>query len=95
MRELYPSKDLATLCGLFGFSRQAYYKHDHSVEDHMLEDGIVLEMVCRVRRLLPNSGGRQLYHIIGADLKSSGIKMGRDAFYFLLARHGQIGRAHV
>jgi putative transposase len=85
MRELFPSKDLATLCGLFGFSRQAYYKHDHSVEDNMLEDGIVLEMVGRIRKLLPNSGGRQMYHIMEADLQSSGIKIGRDAFFSLLA----------
>jgi transposase InsO family protein len=87
MKELQPSYSLATLSGLFGLSRQGYYKHQKNVCNEAVADEIVLEMVSAQRKVLPRSGGRQLYHLLAPELEKCGIKMGRDALFDLLARN--------
>lgn len=75
------------LCRLFGYSKQSYYKRltlNHRAENLFL----VKPMVMKVRSQLPKTGGRKLYHMIKDEIRSSGIKMGRDKlFSFLRSEH--------
>lgn len=45
-------------------------------------------MVTQQRKLHPKMGGKKLYHLLKPELTASGIKMGRDAFFALLAAQG-------
>jgi putative transposase len=74
------------LCRLFGFSKQAYYKRN-SIDNHSFDD-LVKPLIMKVRNQLPKSGGRKVYHMIRPELKSLGIKMGRDKLFdYLRSEH--------
>lgn len=76
------------LCGYFGVSRQAYYQHFWALIESSLEEQIVLKLVGALRESQPLLGGRKLYHLLKDQLIAHQIKMGRDAFFELLARYG-------
>jgi len=73
---------------LFGYSRQAYYKHK---KDRLRRHGELLqvrELVMRLRGKMPRLGTRKLYFLIKDELVRRGIKLGRDVlFKFLRAEH--------
>lgn len=75
---------MAALCGLFGYTRQAYYAHEREAGREALETTVVVELVRRERRAQPKLGTRKLYYRIKRDLQSMNIKMGRDALFDLL-----------
>ena len=51
---------LSFLCGLFGYTRQAYYKHLRRNREGSLSDTLLLERVGYYRKLMPRLGGRKL-----------------------------------
>lgn len=53
----------------------------------MRDEEAVLGFVQRIRVHHPRLGGKKLYHWIRSDLQDWGIKMGRDKFFELLAKH--------
>ena len=74
------------LCGLFGKSRQAYYKSmNHNVQVFYREE-LVLGLVRDVRRKTQTSrwGVRKIHTLIRGDLELLDIKMGRDKLFELL-----------
>lgn len=79
---------LDRICRLFGMTRQAHYKFLKSSANAIVEDHIVHQMVLAVRKDHPRMGTRKIYHLIKPDLKRSGIKMGRDALFDLIAING-------
>jgi len=83
---------LAKICQCFGVSRQAYYQHYWFLLDRSLEEQIVIKLVLEQRKAQPKLGTRKLYHVIESDLLRHSIKMGRDAFFDLLGRHGLLLR---
>lgn len=56
--------------------------------ERSIEEQIVLKLIGAVRVGQPRIGGRKLYHLLREDLPSHQIKMGRDAFFDLMARYG-------
>ena len=48
---------LSFLCGLFGYTRQAYYKHLRRNREGSLSDTLLLERVGYYRKLMPRLGG--------------------------------------
>lgn len=71
------------MCAVLGYSRQNYYKHlQHDSKDE--EKKKILEAVKRQRKILPRVGTRKLYHLITPELKSMGIKCGRDQLFKIL-----------
>lgn len=70
-------------CALFGFSKQAYFKHKQRHLTSLSEDGYVRDRVLGLRRLMPRIGTRKLHFILGPD-----IKMGRDRLFGLLKKEG-------
>lgn len=84
MKAYYQNVGLKVLCGLFGKSRQAYYKQIQDQERQALEEEIVLELVKSVRKKIPGSGGRKLYHKIKPSLAIQNIQIGRDSLFSIL-----------
>jgi len=51
---------LLSLCSLFGYSRQAYYQHQRSIEKEASQSELVLQEVLRIRRQHKRIGTRKL-----------------------------------
>ena len=89
LREAEPGAGLGTLCGLFGYSRQTYYKRgeDNDFKPLALEPMIV-EKVKDYRRDNPRLGSVKLWMILKKQFEDTGCFPGRDTFIELLHRHG-------
>lgn len=85
-----PSIGLVRICGLFGVTRQAYYSHFWRMQETSIEESIVMEMVKEIRMAQPKLGGKKLFYILKESIYSHDIKMGRDAFFDLLARNNML-----
>lgn len=72
---------LSFLCGLFGYTRQAYYKHLRRNTEGALSDTLLLERVGYYRKLMPRLGGRKLWHLLQQD----GFPVSRDRLFTLLS----------
>ena len=89
LREAEPGAGLGTLCGLFGYSRQTYYKRgeDNDFKPLALEPMIV-EKVKDYHRDNPRLGSVKLWLILKRQFEDTGCFPGRDTFTELLHRHG-------
>lgn len=75
------------MCRLLGLTRQAYYQHFWQQEANTIEQSIVLDQVCAIRKDHRVMGGRKLYEKLYPFLLEHQIKMGRDALFDLLAEN--------
>lgn len=85
---MYPGTSMGTLCGLFGFSRQAWYDRKKMLSEHQMEEVFILKEAKVLREEHPKMGTRKLLHLMSDILIEHGIKMGRDKFYYILGEHG-------
>ena len=76
------------MCGLFGNSRQAWYKKQKTIFRRAVEEHLIIEMVRDIRKEMPRIGGRKLAKL----LKNSKVKIGRDALFDILSRNGLLVR---
>ena len=67
--------------------RQNYYKERTQRRRPVITESLVLELVGEERAMQPKLGGRKLLHLIGPDLESAGVSIGRDRFFALLSAH--------
>ena len=74
------------MCGLFGKTRQAYYRHLNYKYVEMATEEIVLSLVYEYRSEMGRIGCRKLQHLINGRLPED-MKVGRDALYSLLERN--------
>lgn len=74
------------MCGLFGKTRQAYYRHLNYKYVEMATEEIVLSLVYEYRNVMGRIGCRKLQHLINSRLPED-MKVGRDALYTLLERN--------
>lgn len=65
---------------MFGYTRQAYNKQQHSECGKEFTRDLILDIIQQERKLLPRIGTRKLYHL----LHYKGIQVGRDYLYRLL-----------
>lgn len=77
-------RDLRTLCGLFGHTRQAYYKQRKREERRALAEELIVQEVFSIRETHKRLGARKLYHKLGGFFREHGLEIGRDAFFDLL-----------
>ena len=87
------SQGLGTLCGLFGFTRQAYNKRN--VSDGFAEDvieSIIIEKAREYRKSNPGLGAAKLHAILKQMFEDTGCFPGRDAFIEMLRKHGLMVR---
>ena len=74
------------LCGLFGKTKQAYYKHKRKSFSELEIEKEVLSIVATYRAEMPLIGGLKLYYLTQSVLGDV-LGMGRDKFLDLLHRH--------
>jgi putative transposase len=79
------SQGLRELCGLLGYSSQAYYQYNHSTEKRTFRQEEFIQQVLAHRRLQPRLGARKLLELMQPE-------MGRDAFFELLRENGLLVR---
>lgn len=84
LRHTCPETSLHRLCGLFGKSRQAYYKWVEQKTQERFHNTIILNLVDDIRACIPRIGTRKLFHMLGPEFSAHGIKIGRDKFFDVL-----------
>ena len=77
---------METLCGLFGKSKQAYYKHKRATISEKECESKILEIVHYYRSLMPYIGCMKLYRIV-CDILGKQRSYARDKFLALMRRH--------
>jgi putative transposase len=85
-------RSVKSLCGLFGKTKQAYYKQVSSSADKALEEAMVIEMVNKIRKRAKTKrwGGRKLHSLIKEELSGFSMKIGRDKLFDLLRENGML-----
>ena len=78
---------MSELCDRVGMSRQNYYAARRLRQRREVDEGLIVELVRRERRMQPRLGGRKLRHLLQADLAEAGVRVGRDRFFEVLAEH--------
>jgi hypothetical protein len=72
-------------CGLFGFTKLAYYKHHACKKKAGSERLNIKGSVLALRRQMPRLGTRKLHYLL--NLKSD-INVGRDKLFSMLRKEG-------
>lgn len=85
---MYPLTTKAEICGLFGFSRQAWYDNKKRQKSKQMEEVFLLEEVMKLRESHKRMGSEKLLLLMQPMLNEHHIKYGRDKFYKLLCAHG-------
>lgn len=81
----YTVKDL---CGLFGVSKQAYYKHDPDVDlRRAAQEEFALQFIRSIRAKDPGIGGVKLWRMYCHEFGQSN-RIGRDRFCEIFDRYG-------
>lgn len=88
----YPQKGTGAICGLFGKTRQAWYKQQWSAKEEDLKEAVIIKIVKEIRDRMPRIGTRKLHYMLAEDLDSHGISIGRDKLFDLLANYGLLVR---
>jgi transposase InsO family protein len=87
MKKDYPHLSWGFLCGLFGKTRHAWYDHLWRSQHDSLKDEVILQLVYQIRETLPRLGTRKLLYLLGPELDSHGIRVGRDYLFDLFGAH--------
>lgn len=81
---------MSRCCRLFGLSRQAVYQGEQRVAHRHRELELVKEKVQQVRRSIPRLGTRKLHYLLASELRSLGIKIGRDGLFRFLGEENML-----
>jgi putative transposase len=76
---------VSELCARVGMSRQNYYAARCLRQRREVDEGMIVELVKRERRMQPRLGGRKLLHLLSPELVEAGVNVGRDRFFEVLA----------
>jgi putative transposase len=82
---------LQPLCRLFGYSQQAFYKHQRTQFAILSKTQLIIKQVLHIRKHQPKCGGRKLLFMLQPFLKERNIQIGRDAFFDLLTKKQTAG----
>jgi len=83
-----PELKVTRLCELADMTPQNYYARRRIWRRQEVDVQLMLELARAERRDQPRLGVRKLYHLIGAELKAAGVKMGRDRLFEELGKAG-------
>ena len=73
---------------MFGNSRQAWYKKQKTIFKRAVEEHLIIDMVCDIRKKMPRIGSRKPAKIL-TDHK---MTIDRDAVFDILGRYGLLVR---
>ena len=85
---MYPHSSKSDLCGLFGYTRQAWYDSKKRQSEHQMKEVFILTEVLELRKEHKRMGGEKLLLLMQSLFNEHDIKCGRDKFYDLLRAHG-------
>jgi len=85
---MYPLSSKAVLCGLFGYTRQAWYDNNKRQTCRQMEEVFILEEAITLRESHKRMGTEKMLLLMQPLLEEHNIKYGRDKFYYLLRAHG-------
>lgn len=72
------------LCGLLGYSKQAYYKRIRTTEKEGFEEALIVNLIKEKRKIWKKGSGRNLHASLKDEFGAHKIKIGRDKFYEIL-----------
>lgn len=72
---------------MFGYSRQAFYKHQRTQFATLSKTQLIIEQVLHIRKQQPKCGGRKLLIMLQPFFEQRNIETGRDAFFDLLTKN--------
>ena len=87
MNQVNRSYSLQSLCQLFGYSRQAFYKQQRVLLVQHSKDGLILQQVINIRKEQPRCGTRKLLVMLQPLLKKNHLFISRDGLFYLLAKN--------
>ena len=76
---------ISELCDRVEMSRQNYYAARRLRQRREVDEGMIVELVKRERRMQPRLGGRKLLYLLSPELAEAGVEVGRDRFFEVLA----------
>lgn len=79
---------MQTICDMYGYSRQAYYKQKNAELHRMIDEQRVLSHVHGIRHRQPRVGGKKLHRM----LQTAGINIGRDQLFCILRENKLLSR---
>ncbi len=85
---MYPHSSKSDLCGLFGYTRQAWYDSKKRQSEYQMKEVFILTEVLELRKEHKRMGGEKLLLLMQPLFDEHDIKCGRDEFYDLLRAHG-------
>lgn len=68
-------------------TRQNFHKQRQQRQSREVDEGLIVELVQRERRLQPRLGGRKLFGLLQPELTDAGVEIGRDRFFEVLRHH--------
>jgi putative transposase len=89
---MYPLVSKTDICGLFGFSRQAWYDNRKRQSQLQMQEVFLLKQAKELRAEHKRMGAEKLLLLLEPILVEHQIKYGRDKFYNLLGEHGLLVR---
>lgn len=92
LRELHPRVTADEACGLFGFTRQAYYQGFRRGYDSSVAIDRILDAVGKIRKTHPKMGIRKLKVVLARDY---GIDVGRDSLFDIMRNAGLLVRKRM
>jgi putative transposase len=92
MKQVNRWYSLQSLCRLFGYSRQAFYKQQRlQLLQHSM-DGLILQQVMNIRNEQPRCGTRKLLVMLQPFLNKNNIFISRDRLFHLLSKNKMLIR---
>jgi len=79
---------MSAICGLFGKTRQGWYKQRSHVENKVLKEAVVVELVKEQRADMPKVGCRKLHYLLSPILAEHSLSLGRDGLFDIVAANG-------
>lgn len=83
---------MSFVCGLFGKTRQGWYKQQASLDNEVLKDAIIVRHVRELRSKMPRIGARKLHYLLAPQLRGHNIYLGRDKLFDVLSDYGLLVR---
>ena len=75
------------MCRLLGVSKQAYYKHEDRLMQHLAQESFVIEFIKDVRKKDPGIGGNKLWLMYRGYFGEEN-SVGYNRFYDIIEQHG-------
>lgn len=92
MKATYRNTSISSLCGLFGKTRQSYYKYLGNKQETQVRSDLILSRVREIRQDSHRMGALKLRSILSREMGSSMKGLGRDSFFRLLRENDLLVR---